>query len=111
MSLPEFTGVAPRISGHSLSKYRGKYVTIVAQSLSMEQTGLLSATEVTSGMAIQVAGLTTTDLAMLNEFFVFVDEGGNLIYHSHSTFNDDFDIEAYKQLVTLIENHHHGLFY
>ena len=110
--IPEFKGVAARISADSINKYRGQFVTLVIRLAKLDTNGP-TGSEVVSGeiFTVKSAPVAPDAYAQINEFTVYVDHNGDLLYHSHGTMNDAFDCAAYGELVKLISSHHASLFY
>lgn len=101
--LPEFNGVAPRVTAVDTARFRGQFVTLIAKPYEMAVPNLLMH-DICTGEKITLADFPANgDLAQVNEFVAYVNPAnGALQYHSHGTCNDDFDAEAYKRLVELI---------
>lgn len=101
--LPDFNGVAPRISSLDIARYKGQYITIVGKPSAMDN-GQLHMDDIISNDKLVVSGFNNGEnIAQINEFVLYVNPAnGSLQYHSHGTCNDDFDGEAYKRLVELI---------
>jgi hypothetical protein len=102
--LPDFNGVAPRISALDLARFKGQYVTIVGKPYKMDAVEGLLMHDVVSNEKMSVLGFNDSDnIAQINEFVVYVNPASSALqYHSHGTCNDDFDIDAYKRLLDLI---------
>lgn len=102
--LPEFNGVATRVSADDFHRFRGQYVTIVCRPLRLGDTGAVVLEDLTSGKEIEVSDLSpNSELAQVNEFVCFVNPAtAALTYHSHGTLNDDFDADVYKKLVEVV---------
>ena len=110
--LPDFDGQAHRCTAHAaIAKYKNQYVALVVRPSALEPSSLLlRGVDLASGADVVINGVPQNDIAQINEFFCFVDNSGALHYHSHGTFNDEFDEVSYRKLVDLIENHHSALF-
>jgi hypothetical protein len=104
--LPEFNGAAPRITSADTQRYKGQYVTIVGKPYELAVEGLFMHDICTMEKVTVVHYTGGEELAQVNEFVVYVNPAnGALVYHSHGTFNDDFDAESYKKLLELIPKH------
>lgn len=112
--LPEFNGVAARISAADISKHRGQFVTLVCRPVKLTEAGNILLVEIASEQNIELCEYPPTvndSLSHVNEFVCYINPtNAAVMYHSHGTFNDEFDADAYRKLLGVISKHHH-LFY
>lgn len=103
--LPEFAGVAPRCSISDASRHRGNFVTIVASPENFDpSTVSFTLKDILEGKSFQLLDVTELEVSQINEFVCYVNpQTGVLHYHSHGTYNDDFDKEAYSKLVQVMK--------
>eukprot|EP00758_Cryptobia_borreli_P007874 Tbor_TRINITY_DN5337_c2_g1::TRINITY_DN5337_c2_g1_i1::g.4210::m.4210 len=97
MSLPPYTGVAPRITGSEIDQYRGRYVTlwVSATAVSAPQECVCIASRKTL-----LIHDVTDSFAANTEVVCFIDSNsGKLIYHSLGHLDDAIDEEGYTSLL------------
>lgn len=102
---------APRISADEIQKYVGRSVTLIGDASVAGADGSIEFQCIVSGQRFKVQNVNSSDLVTRNELQIFVDPSGNFYLESSTQLDDDFDAEAYKQLIGLIRNHHSSLFY
>jgi hypothetical protein len=104
--LPEFTGTAHRCSALTASaKHRNQFVALVMRPKSYDASSMaMQGEDVASGTQIVINNVPGSEIAVVNEFFCFVDSNGAFTYQSHGGLNDEFDDASYRKLVQLIES-------